>query len=143
MHLVAPAVEEAVDVPVIHIVDETAKAIRAAGLDTVALLGTGFTMRMPFYRDRMAGHGITTIAPEEPDLQAIHDLIYKDLAQGIVTDEGGRSRPASPPSVLARGAQGVIAGCTEIPMVLTAAGCGRSLLRRSCAACRRRRRLRY
>lgn len=120
MHLVAPQVADAIDVPLIHIVDETAKAIRSAGLDTVALLGTGFTMRMPFYRERMAEHGITTIAPEEPDLQAIHDLVYKDLANGIVTDAGRALAKRATGAVLRRGAQGVIAGCTEIPMVLTA-----------------------
>jgi aspartate racemase len=120
MHLVAPAVEEAVDVPVIHIVDETAKAIRTAGLDTVALLGTGFTMRMPFYRDRMAVHGVTTIVPEEPDLQAIHDLIYTDLTRGVITEEGRALATRVTADVLARGAQGVIAGCTEIPMVMRA-----------------------
>lgn len=121
MHLVAPQVQAAVDVPVIHIVDVTAAAIRAAGLDTVALLGTGFTMRMPFYRERMAEHGVTTIAPEEPDLEAIHQLVYRDLANGIVTDEGRALAKRVTQSVLSRGAQGVIAGCTEIPMVLTAA----------------------
>jgi aspartate racemase len=121
MHIVAPVVQEAVDVPVIHIVDETAKAIRTAGLNTVALLGTGFTMRMPFYRDRMALHGVTTIAPEEPDLEAIHHLVYKELAQGIVTQEGRQLTRRVTADVLARGAQGVIAGCTEIPMVMTAA----------------------
>lgn len=121
MHLVAPAVEDAVDVPVIHMIDETAKAIAAAGLDTVALLGTGFTMRKPFYRDRMAAHGITTIAPEEPDLQALHDLIYDDLARGVVTDSGRELVARVTADVLARGAHGVIAGCTEIPMVLAAA----------------------
>jgi aspartate racemase len=121
MHVVAPAVEEAVDVPVIHIIDETAKAIRAAGLDTMALLGTGFTMRMPFYRDRMALHGVTTMVPEEPDLEAIHDLIYTDLTRGIVTQEGRALASRVTGAVLSRGAQGVIAGCTEIPMVLTAA----------------------
>ncbi len=120
MHLVAPAVEEAVDVPVIHMVDETAKAIRAAGLDTVALLGTGFTMRMPFYRDRMAVHGVATIVPDEPDLQAIHDLIYTDLTRGVVTAEGRALATRVTGDMLARGAQGVIAGCTEIPMVMTA-----------------------
>lgn len=121
MHLVAPAVQDAVDVPVIHIIDETAKAIVAAGLDTVALLGTGFTMREPFYRDRMAQHGVTTIVPEEPDLQAIHDLVYTDLARGVVTEQGRALAARVTAGVLARGAHGVIAGCTEIPMVLTAA----------------------
>lgn len=121
MHLVAPQVQEAVDVPVIHIVDETAKAIRAAGLDTVALLGTGFTMRMPFYRERMAQHGVTTLTPDEPELQAIHDLVYTELANGIVTEDGRALAKRATQAVLARGAQGVIAGCTEIPMVMTAA----------------------
>lgn len=124
MHVVAPAVEQAVDVPVIHIVDETATAIRAAGLDTVALLGTGFTMRMPFYRDRMALHGVTTIVPEEPDLQAIHDLVYTDLTRGVVTPEGRALATRVTAAVIARGAQGVIAGCTEIPMVMTAEDVG-------------------
>ena len=120
MHLVAPQVQAAVDVPVIHIIDETAKAIQAAGLDTVALLGTGFTMRMPFYRERMAEHGVTTMTPVDPDLQAIHDLIYTDLANGIVTDEGRALAQRVTAEILGRGAQGVIAGCTEIPMVMTA-----------------------
>jgi len=120
MHVIAPQIQEAVDVPVIHIVDETAKAIQAAGLDTVALLGTGFTMRMPFYRERMAEFGITTMTPDEPDLQAIHELIYRDLANGIVTDDGRELAKRATARVLERGAQGVIAGCTEIPMVMTA-----------------------
>jgi len=120
MHLVAPQVEAAVDVPLIHVVDETAKAIRAVGLDTVALLGTGFTMRMPFYRDRMATFGITTLVPDEPDLTAIHELVYDDLANGIVTDAGRALAKRVTGAVLRRGARGVIAGCTEIPMVMTA-----------------------
>jgi len=120
MHFVAPQVEAAVDVPVIHIVDATAKAIRAAGLDKVALLGTGFTMRMPFYRERMATFGITTLAPEEPDLQALHDLLYDEVAQGIVTDAGRALTKRIAGAILRRGARGVIAGCTEIPMVMTA-----------------------
>jgi aspartate racemase len=120
MHVVAPAVQEAVDVPVIHMVDETAKAISAAGLDTVALLGTGFTMRMPFYRERMAQHGVITVVPDEPDLQAIHDLVYTELAHGIVSAHGRELARRVTAEILDRGAQGVIAGCTEIPMVMTA-----------------------
>lgn len=120
MHVIAPQVQAAVPVPLIHIVDETAKAIRAAGLDTVALLGTGFTMRMPFYRERMAEFGVTTVAPDEPDLEAIHRLVYDELANGLVTDAGRALAKRVTAELLDGGAQGVIAGCTEIPMVMTA-----------------------
>lgn len=119
MHLVAPAVQAAITVPLIHMLDVTADAIAAAGLDTVALLGTGYTMRMPFYRDHMAARGITVIVPDEPDLTATHDLIYEELARGIVRDEGRDLVLGVTGRLLERGAQGVIAGCTEIPLVVT------------------------
>lgn len=120
MHLVADQVEEAAGVPVIHIVDEVAAAITAVGLDTVALLGTGFTMRMPFYRERLAERGVEALVPDEPDLSALHALIYDKLARGIV-DDAGRALVRELTAALAeRGARGVIAGCTEIPMVMTA-----------------------
>jgi len=120
MHLVAPAVEAAVDVPVINVIDVTAKAIRAAGLETAGLLGTGFTMRMPFYRERMATHGVTTIAPEEPDLTAFHELIYERVARGIITDVERQGARDASSDLIGRGAQGIIAGCTEVPLILTA-----------------------
>lgn len=120
MHKVAPAVASAIDIPVIHMLDATADAIEAAGLDTVALLGTGYTMRDPFYRDHMAARGITTIVPDEPALQAVHDLIYDNLARGVVPDGAPQWTRGVFDELKARGAQGVISGCTEIPMVLTA-----------------------
>ncbi|WP_062300142.1 aspartate/glutamate racemase family protein [Demequina maris] len=120
MHVIADEVQEAAGVPVIHIVDETAAAIRAAGLDTVALLGTGFTMRMPFYRERLASRGVAAIVPDEPRLTELHDLIYGRLARGIVDDAGRALAREATDELVARGAQGVIAGCTEIPMVMTA-----------------------
>lgn len=120
MHAVADEVQEAAGVPVIHVVDETAHAIRAAGLDTVALLGTGFTMRMPFYRERLAAHGVTAIVPDEPALSEVHDLIYDKLARGIVDDAGRTLVRDVTSALVGRGAGGVIAGCTEIPMVMTA-----------------------
>ena len=120
MHIVAPAVEAAVDVPVINVIDETAKAIRAAGLDTAGLLGTGFTMRMPFYRERMVTHGVTTIAPEEPDLTSFHELIYERVARGIITDAERQGARDGSRDLIGRGAQGIIAGCTEVPLILTA-----------------------
>lgn len=119
MHLVAPHVQAAVSIPLIHMLDVTAAAIQEAGLHTVALLGTGYTMRMPFYRDHMAARGITVIAPDEPDLTATHDLIYDELARGIIRDEGRDLVLGVTGRLLERGAQGVIAGCTEIPLVLT------------------------
>ncbi|MDN4472229.1 aspartate/glutamate racemase family protein [Demequina zhanjiangensis] len=120
MHVAAASVQAAVDVPVIHMIDETAKAIKAQALDTVALLGTGFTMRMPFYRERMAANGVTVLVPEEPQLEEVHQLIYTKLTHGIVEDEGRTLIKDATTRLLERGAQGVIAGCTEIPMVLTA-----------------------
>ena len=86
-------------------------------------------MRMPFYRERMADTGSPRIVPEEPDLQALHDLLYDELAQGIVTDAGRALAKRVTGAVLARGARGVIAGCTEIPMVMTAEDVDVPLLR--------------
>ena len=120
MHLVAPQVIDAISVPLIHILDVTADALTTAGVTRAALLGTGYTMRMPFYRDYMAARGIEVIAPDEPDLTAIHELIYEELARGIVRDEGRDLVLGVTERLLDRGAQGVIAGCTEIPLVLTA-----------------------
>lgn len=119
MHMVAPAVEAAVDIPVINIIDETAKAILAAGLDSAGLLATGYTMRMPFYRERMAANGVTTIAPEEPDLAAFHELIYNRVGQGIIEDQDIQGARAAAAKLIGRGAQAIISGCTEVPLVLT------------------------
>lgn len=120
MHKVAPVVEAAIDVPLIHMLDATADAILAAGVDTVALLGTGYTMRDPFYRDHMAARGITTIVPDEPHLGELHELIYGSLARGVVPDGAAAWVREVYEGLRERGAQGVISGCTEIPMVLTA-----------------------
>lgn len=119
MHVVAPAVEAAVDIPVINIIDETAKAILAAGLDRAGLLATGYTMRMAFYRERMATHGVTTFAPEEPDLAAFHELIYNRVAHGVIEDQDFVGARAAAAKLIGRGAQGIISGCTEVPLVLT------------------------
>ena len=119
MHLVAPQVQQAISIPVIHMLDVTATAIKEAGIAKAALLGTGYTMRMPFYRDHMAARGIEVIPPDEPDLTAVHDLIYEELARGIIRDEGRDLVLGVTGRLLDRGAQSVIAGCTEIPLVLT------------------------
>ncbi|MFV0286365.1 MAG: aspartate/glutamate racemase family protein [Demequina sp.] len=121
MHKVAPAVAGSIGIPLVHMLDATADAIEAAGLDSVALLGTAYTMRDPFYRDHMASRGITTIVPAEPELTEVHDLIYGSLARGVVPDGSRAWIRGVYDRLRERGAQGVISGCTEIPMVLTAA----------------------
>jgi len=116
MHKVYDQVRAAVDIPVIHLGDTTAAAIRAAGLTTVGLLGTGFTMDQPFYRERLESHGLTVLLPSPEDRATVHRIIYDELCLGIVRDESRRAYQ----DVIARfeGAQGVILGCTEIELLI-------------------------
>lgn len=86
MHRVADVIEAAVGVPFLHITDATAAAVRQHGVDTVALLGTAYTMEQPFYRDRLASHGIDVIVPGPEDRADIHRIIFDELVRGIVTD---------------------------------------------------------
>ena len=87
MHKVADAIEAATTVPLLHIVDVTAAAVRAAGLTRVALLGTRFTMEQSFVRDRLAGHGVEALVPDGEDLERVHAVIYDELVHGVVRDE--------------------------------------------------------
>ncbi len=92
MHRLAGDVEKAIKVPLIHIADATAVAIKKAGLDTVALLGTRYTMELDFYRGRLEKeHGLKVLIPEEPGRTAVHDIIYRELAFGDVRDESRRT----------------------------------------------------
>ena len=114
MHVVAPAVEAAVDVPLLHIADATAAAIAAAGVERVALLGTRYTMEQPFLRDRL---GVEVVVPDEPDRSLVHDVIYDELVQGVVD----ATSKAAFLDVLDRlECDGVVAGCTEIELLLSA-----------------------
>jgi aspartate racemase len=119
MHKVFDQVQAAVDVPVIHLGDTTARAIKQAGLTTVGLLGTGFTMDQPFYRERLESHGLKVLLPSVEDRATVHRIIYDELCVGIVRDESRRAYQ----DVIARfeGAQGVILGCTEIELLITQA----------------------
>jgi aspartate racemase len=122
MHKVAADIEGAIDVPLLHVVDVTAAAIRAAGLTRVALLGTRFTMEEPFYRERMAANGIETVVPTAAERAVINDVIYDELVVGVV-DDGSRARFRGIIRRLADDdhAQGVILGCTEIELLITQA----------------------
>jgi aspartate racemase len=119
MHVVADRIERAISVPFVHIADVAADAVTAAGLTTVGLLGTAFTMERPFYRDRLAQHGLRTLVPDEDDRATVHAVIYEELAQGVL-DEGSRQRFREIMERLVRqGAQGIVLGCTEIELLVT------------------------
>lgn len=119
MHRMADAVAAAVSIPLLHIVDPTAAAIKAAGFTRVGLLGTAFTMEQDFYKGRLAGHhGLEVLVPEAPDRRLVHDVIYRELVAGVVRDDSRAAYRAVIGRLAARGAQAVILGCTEIMLLI-------------------------
>ncbi|MEV4807151.1 aspartate/glutamate racemase family protein [Nonomuraea sp. NPDC049421] len=118
MHQVADAVEGAVGVPFLHLVDATARRVAAAGLTRVGLLGTRFTMEMDFYRARMRDHGIDVLVPDEPARTLVHDVIYQELTLGRVEPASREAYREIIANLAGRGAQGVILGCTEITLLV-------------------------
>ena len=119
MHKVAPQVEAAIDIPLLHLADATAERIKASGMSTVGLLGTNFTMEQDFYRGRLAEkHGLTVLIPSEADRQIVHRVIYEELVLGVVTDESRNEYLRIIDDLAARGAEGVIEGCTEIVLLV-------------------------
>ncbi len=121
MHKVAPAIEAAVRLPLLHIADATAAAIREAGIATVGLLGTRFTMEQDFYKERLVrAHGIAVQVPDAAGREVVHRVIYDELCVGQVL---GASRDAVR-RVMARlvadGAQAIILGCTELTLLVGA-----------------------
>ena len=121
MHLVADRIAAAVDIPFLHIADATAAAVTDAGLGRVGLLGTAFTMERPFYIARLAARGIETLVPEADDRRVVHAVIYDELVHGIIRDESRRRYVEVIDRLIARGVDGVILGCTEIELLVSAA----------------------
>jgi len=121
MHLVADRIEDAVGIPFLHIGDVAAQAVSAAGQTTVGLLGTAFTMEQPFYRDRLAAHGIRTLVPNAEDRAAVHAIIYDELVHGVIRDESRQRYVEVIERLVAQGAEGIILGCTEIELLVSAA----------------------
>ncbi|MFE0103205.1 aspartate/glutamate racemase family protein [Streptomyces sp. NPDC059009] len=120
MHKVADQVSAAVSVPLLHLGDATAEAVRAAGLQTVGLLGTAFTMEQDFYRDRLAAHGLEVLVPDEAGRAVVHRVIYEELCLGVVREESRAAYQEVIDGLVRRGAQGVILGCTEIELLIQA-----------------------
>jgi aspartate racemase len=120
MHKVAPAIEAAVTIPLLHIADATALAIRAAGLSTIGLLGTRFTMEQDFYRARLAAHGIETLVPPPGEREQVHRVIYDELCKGRIEATSREAYRRIMASLVANGAQGLVLGCTEIGLLVDA-----------------------
>ena len=119
MHKVADAITDAVSIPLLHIADTTAEAVTAAGLGTVGLLGTAFTMEQPFYADRLADHGVSVLVPDADDRAVVHRVIYDELCLGVVSDSSRAAYQEIVQRLVARGAEGVILGCTEIELLIS------------------------
>lgn len=121
MHKVAPAIESAVGIPLLHIADTTAAAILADGIKRVGLLGTRFTMEQAFYRERMEQrHGIEVLVPGEADRAIVHRIIYDELCAGKVLEASRAEYRRIMAALVAAGAEAVILGCTEISLLVGA-----------------------
>ena len=128
MHKVAGAIEESASIPLLHLGDVTADAVRSAGLDTVGLLGTAFTMSQDFYRGRLESHGLRVLVPDDDDQALVHRVIYDELCQGVVLEESRRAYVDIVDRLVARGAQGIVLGCTEIELLIGEGRSGRPVL---------------
>ena len=119
MHLMADDVQEAIGIPLLHIADATADAVHAAGIRTVALLGTRFTMEHDFYRGRLEQrHALELLIPDDGGRTVVHDIIYNELVRGVVDDTSRAAYLSIIDSLISDGAEGVIAGCTEIELLV-------------------------
>ena len=120
MHLVAPAIEARISVPLLHIADATAERIKGEGMERVGLLGTRFTMEEPFYKGRLEdSFGLDVRVPPDTDRDLVHSVIYEELVQGSIREESKAEFQRITEDLERNGAQGVILGCTEIGLLLT------------------------
>ncbi|PTL38274.1 aspartate/glutamate racemase family protein [Alkalicoccus saliphilus] len=118
MHKLAEAVESSINVPFIHIADAAAEAVQKSNLQTVGLTGTFFTMQETFYRDRLKTYGIKTLVPSEQEQELLHKIIFEELCLGIMKETSKEACLDIFLNLENRGAQGIILGCTELPLLL-------------------------
>jgi len=119
MHKVAPQIEEAIRIPLLHIADATAEEIKKQGMQTVGLLGTRFTMEQEFYAGRLQQrHGLKVLIPNQEDRDTVHRVIYEELVLGNVKERSREEYLRIMNKLREEGAEGVIEGCTEIVMLV-------------------------
>jgi len=120
MHLLADQVADAVSIPLLHIADATAAAVQNKNIKSVGLLGTNFTMEEEFYKGRLENlHQLQVIVPDKEQRDLIHDVIYQELVQGQILDGSRTAYLEVIKSLIERGAEGIILGCTEIGLLVT------------------------
>jgi aspartate racemase len=121
MHKVADVITAAVGVPLLHIADATADAVRAAGLSTVGLIATAYTMEQDFYVGRLRDvHGLGVLVPDPDERRLVHDVIYDELCVGVINDASRQVYRAVIANLVDRGAEGILLGCTEIGLLIGA-----------------------
>lgn len=118
MHKVAPEIEQAIGIPLLHIADATAQVLKKDGMTRVGLLGTRFTMEQAFYRERLEAAGIDVLTPDESQRDKVHRVIYEELCQGEIKPDSRHTYLDIVSSLSGRGAQAVILGCTEIGLLI-------------------------
>ena len=118
MHKVAPQIESALTIPLLHLADATAERVKAAGIQRIGLLGTNFTMTQDFYRGRLEQHGLEVIVPAEADREIVHRVIYDELCLGQVKEDSRTEYLRIINALAVQGAEGVIEGCTEIVLLV-------------------------
>jgi aspartate racemase len=127
MHLVFDQVQASVSVPMLSLLDTVGEAILARGMKTVGLLGTKFTMEKTFYQDALSRRGISVLVPDADDREYVNAVIYDELVAGQIHDESRAGFVAIIKKLAERGAEGVILGCTEIPLLVSEADAGMPL----------------
>ena len=121
-HLFADKLQTEIDLPFIHIGTETAKVVRQNGIKTVGLLGTKFTMEMDFYRNKLEEHGLTVLIPEKKETRDyVQHTVKEELGRGIIDEETKQQYIFIVNELIKNGAEGIILGCTEIPMLISQA----------------------
>jgi len=118
MHRMADEVEQGAGVPLLHICDPAARKAKAEGLSRVALLGTAYTMEQSFYKDRLRAHGLDVNVPDEADRAVVHRVIYEELVCGKIEQASRKACREIIARLVARSAQGIILGCTELPLLI-------------------------
>jgi len=120
MHKMADEVQTNIRIPLLHIADVTAEAVKARSFKTVGLLGTRYTMEQDFYKDRLRlKHGLNVIIPEEKEREVIHAILYNELCLGEIKEKSRQAFQEIIAGLEERGAQGIILGCTEIPLIVS------------------------